>query len=56
MSVITGGSPIGVITVKNGTSLVNSFSTFGYFKSRRDAQRVIDLFGDEIKELFVEGE
>lgn len=34
----------------------NSFSTFGYFKNEKDAQRAIELFGDEIKELFVEGE
>lgn len=33
-----------------------SFSTFGYFKNKEDAQRAIDLFGDEIKELFGEGE
>ena len=32
----------------------NSFSTFGYFKNEEDAQRAIELFGDEIKELFVE--
>ena len=38
------------------TSLVNSFSTFGYFKNKKDTQRAIDLFGDEIKELFVEGD
>lgn len=38
------------------TSLVNSFSTFGYFKNKEDTQRAIDLFGDEIKELFVECE
>ena len=38
------------------TSLVNSFSTFGYFKNKQDTQRAIDLFGDEIKELFMEGE
>ena len=38
------------------TSCVNSFSTFGYFKSKQDTQRAIELFGDEIKELFVEGE
>lgn len=36
------------------TSLVNSFSTFGYFKNKQDTQRAIDLFGDEIEELFVE--
>lgn len=34
----------------------NSFSTFGYFKNEQDAQRAIDLFGDEIKELFMEEE
>ena len=38
------------------TSGVNSFSTFGYFKNKQDTERAIDLFGDEIKELFVEGE
>ena len=38
------------------TSVVNSFSTFGYFKNKQDAERAIELFGDEIKELFVEGE
>ena len=36
--------------------VTNSFSTFGYFKNKQDAQRAVDLFGDEIKELFVEGE
>lgn len=36
------------------TSGVNSFSTFGYFKNRKDAERAVELFGDEIKELFVE--
>lgn len=35
-------------------SVVNSFSTFGYFKNKQDTQRAIELFGDEIKELFVE--
>lgn len=29
---------------------------FGYFKNEEDAQRAIDLFGQEIKELFVENE
>ena len=33
---------------------VNEFNLFGYFKDNKDAQRAIDLFGDEIKELFVE--
>lgn len=35
---------------------VNEFNLFGYFKNEKDAERAIDLFGDEIKELFVEGE
>lgn len=35
---------------------LNIFSTFGYFKNRKDAERAIELFGDEIKELFVECE
>lgn len=35
------------------TSFVNSFSTFGYFKNKEDTKRAIDLFGDEIKELFM---
>jgi hypothetical protein len=33
---------------------VHSFSTFGYFKNKKDAERAIELFGDEIEELFVE--
>lgn len=36
--------------------LDNNFSQFGYFKNKEDAQRAIELFGDEIKELFVECE
>ena len=35
---------------------INGFPTFGYFKNREDAERAIELFGDEIKELFVECE
>ena len=31
-----------------------SFNIFGYFKNEQDAKRAIDLFGDEIKELFAE--
>ena len=37
-------------------NVTKSFSTFGYFKNRDDAERAIELFGDEIKELFVECE
>lgn len=32
-----------------------SFFLFGYFKNSEDCERTIELFGDEIKELFVEG-
>lgn len=32
----------------------NSFSYFGYFKNQEDAERAIELFGDEIIELYVE--
>lgn len=35
---------------------VNSFILFGYFKNKEDAQRAIELFGDEIKALFVDCE
>lgn len=35
---------------------MNEFNLFGYFKNGEDAERAIELFGDEIKELFVEGE
>ncbi|OFT80111.1 hypothetical protein HMPREF3103_04710 [Granulicatella sp. HMSC30F09] len=35
---------------------VNEFHFFGYFKNYKDAQCAIELFGDEIKELFVEGD
>ena len=35
---------------------VNSFILFGYFKNKEDAERAIELFGDEIKKLFVDCE
>ena len=38
------------------TISLDIFATFGYFKNQEDAERAIELFGDEIKELFVEGE
>lgn len=38
------------------TALKKVFPIFGYFMFKKDAQRAIELFGDEIKELFVEGE
>lgn len=33
---------------------VNDFPLFGYFKNESDCEKAIELFGDEIKELFVE--
>lgn len=36
--------------------IANDFVLFGYFKNPKDAERAIELFGDEIKELFVDGE
>lgn len=35
---------------------VNGFSTFGHFENEEDCKRAIKLFGDEIKELFVDCE
>ena len=34
--------------------LCTDFSTFGYFKTREDAERAIELFGDEIIRLWVD--
>lgn len=34
----------------------DAFNMFGYFKNEEDAQRAIELFGDEIKRLYVEVE
>lgn len=35
---------------------LNSFLYFGYFKNQADCERAIELFGDGIKELFVDCE
>ena len=35
---------------------VNGFPTFGHFKNEEDCKRAIELFGDEIKKLFVDCE
>ena len=40
----------------NDIYFYETFSLFGYFKNEEDAERAIELFGDEIKELFVECE
>lgn len=38
------------------SSFENSFAMFGYFKNSEDCERAIELFGDEIKVLFVDCE
>ena len=38
------------------TGTTNNFQLFGFFKNEQDVQRAIDLFGDEIKRLYVEVE
>ena len=38
------------------SSSANEFCLFGYFKNEQDAERAIELFGDEIIELFVDNE
>ena len=40
--------------VLNWYTYVQPFESFGCFKNSEDAQRAIDLFGDEIKRLYVE--
>lgn len=35
---------------------VNEFNLFGYFKDYKDAKYAIELFGDEIKKLFIDCE
>ena len=40
----------------NDIYFYETFSLFGYFKNEEDAKRAIELFGDEIKELFVDCE
>lgn len=45
----------GTFTIFN-SGQIDSIRLFGYFKEREDAERAIELFGDEIKRLFVEEE
>ena len=40
----------------NDIYFYETFSLFGYFKNEEDAERAIELFGDEIKALFVDCE
>jgi len=42
--------------VLDSVNYANRIATFGYFKNEEDAERAIELFGDEIEELFVECE
>ena len=42
-------------TIYNSGSF-EAFRLFGYFKNEEDAERAIELFGDEIKRLYVEEE
>lgn len=56
------GLPKYCIAINNKTDIMfamdvtfyNEFNPFGYFKKKEDCQRAIQLFGDEIKRLFVE--
>lgn len=40
----------------NHISASERFNLFGYFKNESDANKTVELFGDEIKELFVDCE
>lgn len=44
---------LGTLTIYNSGCL-DSFRLFGYFKELKDAERAIEVFGDEIKRLYVE--
>lgn len=58
------GLPKYCIAINNKTDVMfamdvtfyNEFNPFGYFEKKEDCQRAIQLFGDEIKRLFVEEE
>ena len=41
-----------IVTYQN---FYDYFNVFGYFKNEDDARKAIELFGDEIKRLYVEG-
>ena len=41
--------------VLDSVNYANRIATFGYFKNEEDAERAIELFGDEIQKLFAEG-
>lgn len=44
---------LGTLTIYNSGCL-DSFRLFGYFKELKDAERAVELFGDEIKRLWVD--
>lgn len=51
----------GITNIEEGmyamwTIELNSFLYFGYFKNQADCERAIELFGDEIIELYVDNE
>ena len=56
------GLPKYCIAINNKTDVMfamdvtfyNEFNPFGYFEKKEDCQRAIQLFGDEIKRLYVE--
>ena len=58
------GLPKYCIAINNKTDVMfamdvtfyNEFNPFGYFEKKEDCQRAIQLFGDEIRRLFVEVE
>lgn len=52
ISYIDKNGRLGVFSLVN----MNSFNLFGYFENISDAKRAIELFGDEIKELFADCE
>ena len=51
---ISFSEKIKLLLFYTGTS--NHFQLFGFFKNEEDAKRAIELFGDEIKELFMDCE
>ena len=51
---ISFSEKIKLLLFYTGTS--NHFQLFGFFKNEEDAKRAIELFGDEIKALFVDCE
>lgn len=57
LAILFGCAPIiDSKVVLDSVNYANRIATFGYFKNKEDAERAIELFGDEIKELFVEVE